>query len=324
MTRHDQWLSLVTEKVLEPEIPICDAHHHIWNFESDGKMGGLMVGQRYLAADYVKDVGGGHNIKQSVVVQSRGNNENRPGGGMTPIQETLFVVKQDEELKSKINVAAGIVGFVDLTAGKAAAADIEAQLEAGKKRFKGIRNDLKMASDPKFLEGFALLSKYNLSFDLLGDISQFPQLVEIAKKFPSTALIIEHMGFPKMQGKTPQEKDEILAEWRRRIQMTAVYDNIYMKLGGSAMPDRGFGFSTKPEPPSSEEMVRSINSHYQFLIEQFGPKRCMFESNIPSDKASASYTVIWNAFKLMTRSFTETERAYLFTDTASQVYNLKI
>ena len=125
-----------------------------------------------------------------------------------------------------------------------------------------------------------------------------------------------------MQGKTPQEKDEMISEWRRRIQMVAAVDNIFVKLGATAMPDRGFGFDKKPRPPTSEEMVKAVRPYYQFLIEQFSPKRCMFESNFPSDKASSNYTVIWNAFKIMTKSFSKTERACLFHDTANRVYNL--
>jgi L-fuconolactonase len=102
----------------------------------------------------------------------------------------------------------------------------------------------------------------------------------------------------------------------------APIESIYMKLGGSGVPNRGFGFDKKLKPPTSEEMVEAVNPYYQFAIEQFGPKRCMFESNFPADKASSSYTIIWNAFKIMTRQFTKTERAYMFKETANQVYRL--
>jgi len=48
----------------------------------------------------------------------------------------------------------------------------------------------------------------------------------------------------------------------------------------------------------------------------------MFESNFPVDKASTSYTVLWNAFKRLSQGFSESERAALFHDTASRVYRL--
>jgi predicted TIM-barrel fold metal-dependent hydrolase len=150
-------------------------------------------------------------------------------------------------------------------------------------------------------------------------MSQFPELVDLAKKFPYTPMIINNLGLRTFQAKTPEGKEEMIAKWRRSIQLVAPIDNIYIKLGGTS---RYFDFDKKPKPPTSEEMVKAVGTYYQFAIEQFGPKRCMFESNFPPDRSCSSYTVIWNAFKLMTKSFTKTERAYMFHDTANQVYSL--
>jgi L-fuconolactonase len=321
MTGHDDWLNLVTEMALEPELPICDAQHHIKNLE----------GQRYLAADFIKDASGGHNIKQTIVVQNSSNLEPGPGGGMFPVDETIFVMKQIANIKSKIDIAAGFVGYADLATGKAVQTVLEAHLEAGKKRFKGIRypsgqpnvlNESSILCDSRFREGFAFLSKYKLTYELSIGMSQFPELVDLAKKHPDTPIIVNHLGLSASRAKNPEEKDEMKVEWRRSIQMIAPITNIYMKLGGSGVPNRGFGFDKKPRPPTSEEMVQVVGDYYRFVIEQFGPKRCMFESNFPADKASSSYNVIWNAFKLVTKSFTKTDRSHMFQGTANQVYRL--
>ena len=60
-----------------------------------------------------------------------------------------------------------------------------------------------------------------------------------------------------------------------------------------------------------------------FCIEQFGPERCMFESNFPVDKASYAYTTVWNAFKRVSRDFSAAERAALFQGTAVKAYRLQ-
>ena len=58
------------------------------------------------------------------------------------------------------------------------------------------------------------------------------------------------------------------------------------------------------------------------LIDQFGPDRCMFESNFPVDKQSISYHVLWNAFKKMTKDFNEEDKEFLFYKTAKDFYSL--
>jgi L-fuconolactonase len=327
MPEHEEWLNLVNEKALEPELPICDPHHHCWNLVAP-----VFGVQHYLAADYIKDASGGHNIKQTVVVQSRGNySPLADGKERTPVDETVMVMEQVAGLKSKIDYAAGFVGYVDLATGKDVQPAIEAHLEAGKKRFKGIRyplgvpskpEEFRVMSNPRVHEGFTFLPKYKLTFDLMANMYVFSDMVDIAKKFPNASIVIEHMGLPKMLGKTPEEKDQIVSEWRNKIKLVAPFENIYMKLGATFQTERGFGFDKKPKPPTSEEAVKVVGPYYQFVIEQFGPKRCMFESNFPPDRQGSSFTVIWNAFKLMTKSFSKTERAYMFHDTANKAYNL--
>jgi L-fuconolactonase len=322
MTLSDRWLNPVNEKVLEPDLSICDAHQHIRNLDS----------QRYLAADLIKDISRGHNITQTVIIQSGANLEQGPGGGMSPIEETVFVMQQIGSLKSKIDIEAGFVGYADLAAGKAVQSVLEAHLEAGGKRFKGVRYPSRQSvgddgsnilSDSKFREGFALLKKYKLTYELSLEIPRFPDLVELAKNFQETPIIINHLGWPKFRVEKPDEKAEIIGEWRRGIKMFTPVENIYMKVGGTAKAHRGFGFLSKPNPPSSEDMAKAVDFYYQFVIEQFGPTRCMFESNYSVDKIFPSaYNVIWNAYKIITKSYSKTERAYLFHDTASQVYSL--
>jgi predicted TIM-barrel fold metal-dependent hydrolase len=59
-----------------------------------------------------------------------------------------------------------------------------------------------------------------------------------------------------------------------------------------------------------------------YCIEQFGPNRCMFESNFPVDKVSFSHHVLFNAFKRFSKSYSASERAALFHDTAVRAYRI--
>jgi predicted TIM-barrel fold metal-dependent hydrolase len=95
-----------------------------------------------------------------------------------------------------------------------------------------------------------------------------------------------------------------------------------MKLGGVGMPLGGHRWNERSAPPSSQELADGISSYYNFAIETLGPDRCMFESNFPVDNQSTSYTVLWNAFKLLSKNLSPTERSSLFRDTAVRAYRL--
>jgi predicted TIM-barrel fold metal-dependent hydrolase len=49
------------EEPIDPELPICDAHHHFWDEED----------KRYLLEDYFEDIKEGHNIVKTVFVESK-------------------------------------------------------------------------------------------------------------------------------------------------------------------------------------------------------------------------------------------------------------
>jgi predicted TIM-barrel fold metal-dependent hydrolase len=97
---------------------------------------------------------------------------------------------------------------------------------------------------------------------------------------------------------------------------------VVAKIGGLAMPDNGFGWNTATRPPTSDEFIAQQSRYYLHAIECFGPSRCMLESNFPVDRLSLSYEVLWNAYKKMTSSFSASERADLFYNTAARTYNI--
>ena len=331
MAARNEWLQLTVEAPVEPALPICDPHHHFWDRPDD----------RYLLDELLQDLRSGHNIVSTVFIECR---EMRRKGGpeeMRPIGETEFVemIVGPRGKYGDTAVAAGIVGFADLTLGAAVAPVLEAHLAASPNRFRGIRHSctwdaspaVKTATpgippglmlDSKFRAGLACLNSYGLSFEAWLYHPQLPELASLARAVPDVPMILNHVGGLLGVGPYAGKRDEIFQTWKRGIAEVATCPNVVVKLGGLGMVRCGFDWHTRPAPPNSTELIDATAPYYLFCIEECGPDRCMFESNFPVDKVSFSYDVLWNAFKRMTKNFSPTERAALFHDTAARVYRL--
>jgi predicted TIM-barrel fold metal-dependent hydrolase len=296
--------------------------------------------RHYLLEHLLKDIAEAHNIVQTVFIECGSMYKKDGPEELRPIGETEFVQGIAAQSASgqygKTAVAAGIVGFADLMLGSSVASVLEAHIEASRTRFRGIRfittwdassdissrvNMPDLLSNNKFREGFAQLHKYNLSFDAWLYFHQLPGLIDLARVFPDTTIILDHIGGPLGIGPYTGKREEIFREWKQAIATLSECSNVVVKLGGMRART-GFNWHEMPKPPDSIRVAKDMTPYYIWCIEKFGTKRCMFESNFPVDKISFSYTVVWNAFKRITKDFSPTERAELFHDTAARVYRL--
>ncbi|HSB73175.1 MAG TPA: amidohydrolase family protein [Candidatus Methylomirabilis sp.] len=332
-TPRDGWLRLTAEDPLEPALPICDPHHHLWDRPDD----------RYLLDELLQDIQGGHKIVSTVFIECRSMYRQDGPEEMKPVGETEFVqgvaARRAGGQPGSANVAAGIIGHADLTLGAAVARVLEGHLAASPDRFRGIRHICVWDASPAvpitapvrrpgvmldrtFREGFACLQAYGLSFEAWLYFPQLPELASLARAFPGVPIILNHIGGVLGIGPYAGRRDEVFQAWKRGSAEVAACPNVVVKLGGLGMPRSGFGWEARTAPPASAELVVATAPYYLTCIELFGPRRCMFESNFPVDKASYSYGVVWNSFKRMTQSFSAAERAALFHDTAARVYRL--
>jgi predicted TIM-barrel fold metal-dependent hydrolase len=231
------------------------------------------------------------------------------------------------------------VGSADLTLGDRVAPVLEALVMASPLRFRGIRhrtawveNDVMpmppewkpgLLGDPDFRRGYSWLSTYGLTFDAFLFHPQIPELTDLARAFPDTKIVLNHLGTPLGIGKYEGKLDEVFQTWKTSIADLATCPNVYMKLGGIGMHVNGFGWAGRERPPTSDELIEDDKDWYLYAIDQFGPDRCMFESNFPVDKDSCSYVVLWNHFKKMTKGFKAEERAAMFHDTALNFYRMR-
>lgn len=334
VTEREDWLALTKEDPLDPEIPIIDPHHHLWDHPN----------RRYLLDEFLQDVQSGHNVVQTVFVECRSMYRKDGPEEMRPVGETEFVRGMAAMSASgqygPTAVAAGIVSFADLSLGAAVEPVLKAQVAAGGQRFRGIRyaagwdasDEVRnsrtnptpgLLSEAKFRAGFACLRKYDSVFDAWLYHPQLPHLADLARAFPETTIVLDHVGGPLGIGPYAGKRGEVFQDWKRGIVELAACDNVVVKLGGVTMPICGFGWHEREKPPTSAELAEATAPYYLFCIEQFGAQRCMFESNFPVDKASCSYTVLWNSFKRVAKGFSADERAALFHDTAARVYRLE-
>jgi predicted TIM-barrel fold metal-dependent hydrolase len=164
----------------------------------------------------------------------------------------------------------------------------------------------------------------NLSFDAWLNFWQLPELVDFAKAIPNLKIILNHIGGLNRVGPYANRDTEVLDAWRTGIAAVAECPNVSIKLGGLGSPRAGFGWQIRDKPVGSEEMAESITPILAHCIEQFGPDRCMFESNFPVDKVSYSYNVMYNAFKRFSKDYSPNERASMFHDTAAQIYRIEV
>ncbi len=327
----DQTARPTPEEPIEPDLLICDPHHHLWDYPNS----------RYLVDEFLDDLQGGHRVASTVYVECRHRWRKSGPEAMRPVDETAYVERLMANRQTKTGtprVAAGIVGFADLALGTAVRPVLSAHLEASD-RFRGIRHmsawdaserihnaqtdpppDLLQSS--KFREGFACLSELGLSFDAWVYHPQIPEVTDLARAFPDTTIVLDHVGGPLGIGPYANQREEIFNLWRSSLTELARCPNVFIKLGGLTMSLSGFGWHKRESPPDSSELAKSMGPYYRACIELFGPQRCMFESNFPVDRVSCSYTVLWNAFKRLTRDFSDTERSALFHDTATSVYKL--
>ncbi|MBN1190953.1 MAG: amidohydrolase family protein [Dehalococcoidales bacterium] len=329
MNGHEEWLALTREDPVDPELPICDAHHHLWD----------MPGWRYLLTELFRDLDGGHNIVRTVFVENESVRKKGILQPLEPVEETRFVhaLTASDMLRQygRTRVAGGIVGFADFTLGSAVATVLEAHMAASD-RFRSVRqmanwsedrNILSSAGGPgllsegKFREGFAALKNYDLVFETFLFHPQLSELADLARTFPGIPIILEHAGGPIGIG-LPRDRNAVMKNWKKGMAGLAQCPNVSVKLGGLGMPVCGFGWHERPAPPGSEEIAEAITPCFTWCLEQFGVQRCMFESNFPVDRTSYSYTLLWNAYKHFSRSFSSEERDALFMNTAVKKYRL--
>jgi len=330
----DAWLAKQPpEPILDPELPIIDTHHHLWERPDD----------RYLIHEFLADVRTGHNVVATVFVECNAMYRARGPEEMRPVGQTEFVAgmaaMSDSGLYGDTRLAAGIVGFADLTLGDRVEPVLHEHIRAGGGRFRGVRHSAAWdASDiignsrtatgphvmmqPDFRSGLARLTALGLSLDAWAFHPQLADTVDLARAFPHANIIVGHVGGPLGYGPYAGKRDEVFKSWKAGITELAKCPNVVMKLGGMMMRLAAYDYRTQPAPPSSTELAALWGPYIEPCIELFGADRCMFESNFPVEKMGIGWAALWNAFKRIAAGSSAAEKQALFGGTARRAYRL--
>jgi L-fuconolactonase len=322
------------EAALEPAMPIIDPHHHLYDRPK----------VRYMFEDLLADTQAGHNIRKTVYIETTAWPRAEGPGPMKPVGETEFVngvaAMSASGRYGEVRICAGIVGHADLALGTTVDEVLAAHVAAGGGRFRGIRHAAYWDADesvrahvnrrapegllrqPKFREGIAALGRHGLCFDALIWHTQIADLVDLARAQPGVSIVLNHVASPLGVGPYAGRREEVMAVWRRDMKVLATCANVSVKLGGLGMEICGFDLHARPGGASSDDLVAAWTPYIEPCIQEFGPDRCMFESNFPVDRFSCDYVTLWNAFKKISRGYDAASRAALFHDTAARVYRL--
>lgn len=325
----DRWLAQETpEPVLEPDLPIIDPHHHLWDHRTlDPGMG--FEQKLYLCEELTNDItASGHNVRQTVFAQCGAFYRADGPEEMRCVGETEFVHGVAAMSRSGIygdaRLCTGIFSAADLRPGAAAEPVLEAHIAASP-NFRGIRTAFPSDLNDQFLEGYALLAKHALSFDNWSpDASRLPTLAKLASKQPDVTVIVNHFGGQVDVSAGSADHDA----WRANLDAVAACPNTVLKVGGVQMRvgpwEPSFHMHQQAKPSSSEELCDILYPFYEYVIQAFGPERCMFESNFPVDRECVSYRTLWNLFKRIASKagLSDSEKNAMFSGTAARVYRL--
>ncbi|MDA7787973.1 amidohydrolase family protein [Sphingomonadaceae bacterium] len=342
----------IPETILEPDLPIIDPHHHLWDLHPmlpafpppHHPFIASLAGAAYYSFDQLHaDTHSGHNIVGTVFVECGAFYDHTRGEALKTVGEVEFVngvaAQGASGLYGDYRPCAGIVGHADLSLGTEVGAVLDA-LQAASPRFTGIRHQgawdadgevyppalmapQGLFADARFREGVAELGKRGLTFDIWAFEPQLGEVLDLARAFPDQPMVLDHCGGPLALGGYEGTLSERFDGWRKAIRDIAACGNVVVKLGGLAMataqmPDHGPAAGV-----GSEELAAMWKPYIDTCIEAFGAERAMFESNYPVDRWGASYPVLWNAFKRIASAASDDEKSALFAGNAARFYGLE-
>src|SRR5450759_561922 len=237
----NDWLALTAEPTLEPDLPICDPHHHFWDFRSE-----RLPYTRYLLHELAAYIHSGHNVRSTVFIECRSMYRKDGPEEMRPVGEVEFVQGLAAASASGLYgpglAAAGIIGHANLNLGERVAPVLEALQAASPNRFRGIRHSVTWDPHPEventaahtiqgqlaseqFRAGARVLARMGFSLEAWLYHPQLPELAAFAKAVPELTIVLNHVGGLLRTGPYTNRNDEIMATWRNGIAAVAACPN---------------------------------------------------------------------------------------------------
>lgn len=160
--------------------------------------------------------------------------------------------------------------------------------------------------DPRWLAGYALLERHDFVCDMLVPYPQLDEAARLARDFPRTTLIVNHLAYPPAD-LDPQRMDA----WRKSLELIAPLPNVVMKVSGVCLGGL---------PWRAEHHLQPIRDVLGIL----GAGRCMFGSNFPVDRLAGSFATIVEGMRAAVSHLTDAEQRGFFRDNAARVYRIAL
>lgn len=296
-------------------ISLIDAHHHLWDLgmgkhpnlkgppRGDFFMGDDSALRRnYMPDDYRRDAAG-HNVLTTVHCEAEWDRADQVG-------ETRWV----SEIAERHGFPGAVVAHAWFDTPNAEEVIAE---QAAFPLVRGIRSKPVTAASPDrmapgargtmqdeaWLRGFALLEKYELSWDLRVPFWHLEEAAAVARSFPRTPIVLNHTGFPW------DRSEEGLAAWRRGMTVLAREPNVWVKVSEFGLKDRAWDY---------EDNRRVVLD----AISIFGIERAMFASNFPVAGLRIGYGPLVEAMSRMLADRTPEDRERFFWRNAAAFYRL--
>ncbi len=275
---------------------IIDAHHHLWQFnENDyGWMDDSMeiLKRDYLPVDLLTETKRA-GISGTVVVQARQKTE-----------ETSWLL----EIADANPLIKGVVGWVDLRS-----ANVKDQLDrfSGHPKLVGVRHvihdepDLDFMLHPEFKRGIALLSEYQLVYDLLLFPEHLKNATKLAEMFPDQRFVLDHMSKPRI-------RSGVLQPWKEDIEALSAHPNVWCKISGMVTEaDKAWKYG-------------DFVPYMKVIIDSFGADRVMLGSDWPVCRLAGEYETVMGIPMVYMRTMKEEEKERIFYKNAMDCYQLNI
>lgn len=328
---HEAWLEQVREPILDPDLPIVDAHHHLW----------IRGDAPYLLREFAADLSTGHRVVATVYAECHSMYRQHGPEALRSVGEMEFVAGIAAMSASGAFGTRGVciaaVGNVDLTLGAAVEPVLEALRSASGGRLRGVRASVcwdasdalhraapraGLLGEPAVRAGIGVLARLGLSLDCWLYHPQIPELTAVAAAYPDLTIVLNHTGTPILGGPYRDRLDDVRAHWHASLTDLARHPNVFVKLG--ALPARfDKPADARALPPDSATVAAAWRPWIEPCVELFGAERCLFESNFPVHKNWLSYPILWNAFKRIAAGASTAEKADLFAGAAARAYRLE-
>lgn len=273
-----------------------DAHHHFWKFVPD-EFPWISEDMSILRRDFLPDrlfqELEKQNIQGTVAVQARQS-----------VEETRWLLK----LARQNNFIKGVVGWVDLCSPL-----LEEQLEEFVKdpKFIGVRHVVHDEPDdnfmvrPDFQRGIGILSKYNLTYDLLIFPKHLSLATKLVSRFPGQPFVLDHIAKPNIRSREKMT-------WEKHFAGLSQFSNVYCKLSG--MVTEADWNNWKPD---------DFNYYLNTALKYFGPDRLMFGSDWPVCILAGSYEQVVNLVEHYFANISPEIVDKIMGQNCRKLYNLK-